>query len=32
MLMLIGVVWIVLRVVADQSQEHARERYKDVQR
>lgn len=31
-LMLVGAVWIFLRVIADQTSAHARERYKDVQR
>jgi len=31
-LMLIGAVWIFVRVVADQTKAHASERYKDVQR
>ena len=31
-LMLVGAVWIALRVIADQTSARARERYKDVQR
>src|SRR5690348_13963436 len=31
-LMAVGVVWIFLRVLADQTKAHAEERYKDVQR
>ena len=32
LLMFVGVVWIFVRVVADQTKAHAEERYKDVQR
>ena len=31
-LMAVGAVWIIVRVIADQTGAHARERYKDVQR
>jgi apolipoprotein N-acyltransferase len=31
-LMLIGVIWIVIRVVSDQTGDESRQRYKDVQR
>ena len=30
-LMFIGIVWIIVRVIADQSAAHSKERYKDVQ-
>ena len=32
LMMLIGLVWIVAQVIADQTSERQRERYKDVQR
>ena len=31
-LMLIGVIWIVIRVISDQTADESRQRYKDVQR
>ncbi len=31
-LMLVGIIWIIARVIADQTGDHARDRYKDVQR
>jgi hypothetical protein len=32
LLMLVGLVWIVLRVIADQTRDEAKQRYKNVQR
>jgi hypothetical protein len=31
-LMLVGLIWIVLRVIADQTRDEAKQRYKNVQR
>ena len=31
-LMIVGAIWIIARVIADQRADHAKDRYKDVQR